>query len=394
MESQYENGTLRITLSGVLDSTNASEVQEELFAVLDACEKEHGRPALLIDMEHLDYTSSIGLRALLLLRRRVDHGRIINANSVVYDILSVTGFTDVYEVEKQYRSISIDGCPIIGQGAKGTVYRYNDDTIVKVYKNPDSLPEIRKEREYARRAFVLGVPTAITFDIVRVGDGYGTLFELLNADTYSFLFRDDPDNLDRYIDEYASLLRKIHATQVEKEDFPSIKVFIREWLKTDEPYLSPASFAKLSRLINELPEPCAMLHCDYHSNNVMRQNGEPILIDMDTLCYGHPIAELANIYISFIGFGEVNSSIVEQFLGFPYATARQVWKRFLPAYLQTDDKARIEEVERKARLLAYTRLLRHTVRRSGKDTAEGRATLALCIKGIDELLRTTDTLTF
>ena len=61
------------------------------------------------------------------------------------------------------------------------LYRYDDETIVKTYFAKDALPEIKQERENARRAFVLGINTAIPYGIVRVGDGYGTVTELLNA---------------------------------------------------------------------------------------------------------------------------------------------------------------------------------------------------------------------
>ena len=65
------------------------------------------------------------------------------------------------EVRKAYRVISVEGCELLGQGANGRVYRIDPDTIVKIYLNPDSLPEIQRERELARLAFVAGVPTAI-----------------------------------------------------------------------------------------------------------------------------------------------------------------------------------------------------------------------------------------
>ena len=75
----------------------------------------------------------------------------------------------------------------IAKGANGAVYRYDDETIVKQYFNRDALPEIMQERENSRRAFVLGVNTAIPYGIVRIGDGYGSLTELLNATSVASL---------------------------------------------------------------------------------------------------------------------------------------------------------------------------------------------------------------
>jgi len=34
----------------------------------------------------------------------------------------------------ELKEVSIDGCPLIGDGFNGSVYRLDDETIVKVYK--------------------------------------------------------------------------------------------------------------------------------------------------------------------------------------------------------------------------------------------------------------------
>lgn len=48
--------------------------------------------------------------------------------------------------------MTVAGCEFIAKGANGAVYRYDDETILKIYFAKDSLPEIKQERENARRA--------------------------------------------------------------------------------------------------------------------------------------------------------------------------------------------------------------------------------------------------
>lgn len=115
---------------------------------------------------------------------------------------------------------------------------------------------------------------------------------------------------------------------------------------------------------------------------------------MDTLSQGHPIFELANIYITYVGFGEVNPKIVEDFLGLPYETAVKIGNTFIPLYLGTQDSDRIKEVEDKVKLLSYTRFLRHTVKRGGADTDEDKKTIAICSDSIHKLLELADSLEF
>ncbi len=48
-----------------------------------------------------------------------------------------------------------------------------------------SIPLIKREQSRARMAFVKGIPTAISYDIVRVGSQYGSVFELLQARSFN-----------------------------------------------------------------------------------------------------------------------------------------------------------------------------------------------------------------
>lgn len=390
MLSKCENGALTVYLEGRIDSSNAEQKSAEAEKIIS----DNPHESIVFDAEKLEYISSAGLRFILKVRKSEPTLRIINVSSEVYDIFDMTGFTEMITVEKAFRQMSVDGCEIIGQGAKGIVYRYNGDTIVKVYKNPDSLPDIKNERELARRAFILGIPTAISYDIVKVGESYGSVFELLNAKSYSELISEDEQNRDRYVTEYAELLRKIHDTPVKAEDMPDIKPYILGWLNAAEPFIDKADADKVRELINAVPEKLSMLHCDYHTNNVMSQNGETLLIDMDTLSHGHPIFELANVYITYVGFGETDKSNVEQFLGMPYDIAEQVWKKFLPVYLGTDDAEKLADVEKKAKLLSSVRAIRHIVRRDKEDTPERRKAIDVYRQNISTILKQIDTLEF
>lgn len=373
--------TLTFKLSGRVDSSNATEVGEELEEF-----RKTPHDALIIDADDLEYIASAGLRILLRARKSEQELTVINASSEVYDILEMTGFTEMINVQKAFRRMSVDGCPVIGKGAKGTVYRYDPETVIKVYNSADCLPSIKKERELARRAFVLGIPTAISYDVVRVGDSYGSVFELLDADSYSRLIADHPENFDKYVGDFAELLRTIHSTEANPGDMPDIRTSIKGWVDIVAPYLSTERANKLDSLVKNTPECMNVLHCDYHTNNVMLQNGETLLIDMDTLSHGNPVFDLANIHIAYVGFGVTDPSYVENFIGLPYETCVKFWNKFIVAYLGTDDPAVVAEAEDKIKLVSYTRLVRHYVRRRAGETEEGRAHINAALDKLIPLL--------
>ena len=390
VQTRLEKNTLILSLAGKVDSTNAAAMEEEMRTAILSNTYEN----LEIDAGKLDYMSSAGLRALLALRKKVPGLRIFNVSPELYEVFSMTGFTEIMSIEKAFRRVSVDGCQIIGKGAKGTVYRKDADTIIKVYKDADSLPSIKRERDLAQRAFVLGVPTAITFDIVRVGDSYGTVFELLHSKSLSRLILEDEDNRAKYIREFAHFLHNIHEIPADSDKIPDAKKTVMLWYDAAKNYLSPEDSAALKQRIDSAHDTGTLLHLDYHTNNVINQDGELLLIDMDTLSQGHPIFDLANVYITYVGFGEVDPTIVENFIGLPYPLAKEIWAQFLRDYLGTDDAQRLHAVERKAMLLSYVRLLRHTVRRGGSETSEGQAVIERCAQQISQLLKEVETLDF
>ncbi|MDO5448454.1 MAG: anti-sigma factor antagonist [Clostridia bacterium] len=389
LNSEIKGNVLFLMPSGRIDSTNASDIQAEIDEIVAT----NPHDVLIFDCENLEYISSAGLRIVLKLGKTEKEFEVINANSEVYDIFDMTGFSEILTVKKAYRKFSVDGCEIIGQGAKGTVYRYDPETIVKVYNDSDSLPDIKRERELARKAFVLGVPTAISYDVVKVGDKFGSVFELLDTKSLSEYIADEPENFDKYVKCFADLLLQIHSTDVDPDDMPSGKEKFQRRVEHIKDYIPEEMYTKLHDMLDAMPEVTKMIHCDYHTNNVLLQNGEVILIDMDTLSYGHPIFELANIHIAYVGFGIVNPKMVEDFIGLPYETTKRIWSTFLRYYLGTDDEQRILDVENKVSILSYVRYIRHVIRR-GINNEEDQIVVDTCIAKIGELLNQVDSLEF
>jgi len=379
-----------MALKGHVDSNNAAEVE----ATIQVERTAHPEGNLTLDAQLLDYISSAGLRVILRLSKNEPSLCLVNVSSAVYEVLEMTGFAEMIPVEKAYRVLSVEGCEMIGQGSNGKVYRLDPDTIIKVYNNPDALPDIRRERELARKAFVKGIPTAIPYDVVKVGAGYGSVFELLSAKSFSKLLKEDPSRQDELAQLFVDLLKKIHSTEVQPGDLPCFKDGALVWADFLQKYLSPSDGAKLLRLMKEVPDVHRMMHGDYHTKNVMMQGKDVLLIDMDTLSYGHPIFEIAGMYLSFVGFGELDPEGAGAFLGIPYEQSCAFFTKSMQLYLGTTDSKLIQTVVDKARLIGYSRLARRTIRRIGFEDEKGKALIEHCLKNISILLVKTDSLAF
>ncbi len=386
-----ENNVLTVYLSGHVDTSNAAEIEKEI----NDKRAEYPCTAIVMDCEKLEYISSAGLRIFMRLKKAVPDTSAINVSNEVYDIFDITGFTEILDVKKAYRVISVEGCEVIGQGANGKVYRIDPETIVKVYLNPDALPDIQRERELARTAFVLGIPTAIPYDVVRIeGGGYGSVFELLNATSFAKLLMRGEKTVDEVAKMSIDLLKLIHSTVVKPGSMPDMKTVALKWASDLKPYLPEEQAEKLCSLISAVPDDNHMMHGDYHIKNVMLQNGESLLIDMDTICHGHPVFEFASMYNAYVGYAALDHDVVLKFLGIPYEQTTELWRKSLELYLDTTDENRIKEVEDKAKIVGYTRIMRRTIRRGGLETDEGRAVIENCRRNLSYLLAKTDTLVF
>ena len=387
---QNNPDTALIALKGRIDSGNASEVEKNILSQLE------GKPSasVVLDAAELEYISSAGLRVLLRIKKAWSDLTIRNVNSEVYEILEMTGFTEMMKVEKAYRVVSVEGCEEIGRGANGTIYRIDRDNVVKVYNDENALEDIRHEQEVARLALILGLPTAISYDVVRVGNSYGSVFELLNARSFSGILAEEPDKMDWCVKEYVELLHKIHGTLVPAGKLPDMKDTFLDWANYIRPHLPEEAADKLIRMVKEVPRDNHMIHGDYHTKNVVLQNDEVLIIDMDTLAVGNPVFELPSMYNAFVGFSELDHGVVKEFQGFDYETSTTFWKKVLAEYLGTHSPSKLREVEDKTRILGYTRLIRRGYRRNISDSEEGRASLEYWTKSLLELLGRIDTLLF
>ncbi len=190
------------------------------------------------------------------------------------------------------------------------------------------------------------------------------------------------------------LLKLIHSTVVKPDSMPDMKAVAIGWAEFLRDRLPAEAAEKLLALVDAVPADDHMLHGDFHVKNVMLQNGEALLIDMDTLCHGHPVFELASMFNAYRGFLEPDHSMAQRFLGISYEAAAAFWEKSLALYFPDAGEETRKDVENKASVLGYARIMRRSIRRGGLDTPEGRTVIEHCRSRLLELLPRVDTLLF
>ena len=128
--------------------------------------------------------------------------KIINVSQDVFSILEVTGFIELFDVKKKLREVSVEGCEFIGSGGYGKVYRLDSETIVKLYNPGIGLEFVEQERNNSQKAFLMGVPTAISYDVVKCGECFGVVYEMLNAKTVAKIIDSPPYSSNLFMKSY------------------------------------------------------------------------------------------------------------------------------------------------------------------------------------------------
>ena len=317
-----EEKILTIYLEGAIDSATAPDAEKQIMEIYHA----HTARKVVLDAAELRYISSSGLRVLLKLRKLEQNLELINASAEVFDILEMTGFADLFPVSQAYRTMDLKDCEVLGAGGHGKVLRINADTIVKLYYNGDSIEEIKREQDYAKKAFVMGVPTAIPFDIIQYDGMYGLVFELVNADIVANYLNSNPDQLQEIAVKYAAVMKQLHTTHVAEGALSSTKELYRSRIEGLRAYMTDEEVDTLHRINDAIPDADTVVHGDYHPKNVMIQDGELVLIDMADLTTGHPLYDLGSMALSHHLPSDERLRMITDM---EPAMVRQLWRLFL-----------------------------------------------------------------
>ena len=348
MQINNENNVLTIFLEGRIDTNNAAAWEKDIFD----CIANEKADDYVIDAGKLNYISSAGLRVLMRLRKQLGKSvPVMDVSPEIYDIFETTGFTELLDVHKKLREIDVTGCEKLGEGGNGAVYRIDDDKIVKVYKPWMELSAIDRERNFARTAFVNGIPSVIAYDTVKVGDSLGVMFEMLKSDTLGHAMRDNPDKLMDYVDQYVELAKTLHGTHVPAGSFARIQEVHHEKADNLGKWCSPEEISILHSIIDSIPEADTVTHNDLHPGNIMIQDGELVLIDMPEVTMGPPICDLVAIFRDMISAPKTQSGLIEASVGMPSELILKVGNLFFMKYTGITDPAELEGYYKKLGLL-------------------------------------------
>ena len=389
--TESTNDKLVIAVSGKIDGKNSDEFKEQVKKIRDS----HPDGDLFLDMDGLEYISSAGLRVILKFSKEEDDRlKLVNVSWDVMEIFSMTGFNEFINITKKMKEISVDSCELLGKGANGEVYRIDDERIVKLFSETASIDVIQRERALSQKAMIYGLPTAISFDIVKCGNRYGAVFELLNAKTLSTTIKNDPSAFDTYADSYVDLYKKLHSTVVKKEDFPSIKEIYYDYIDDCKDWYTPEQLDTLRKIVDSIPDRDTLIHGDYHANNIMIVDGQLLLIDMGDLSFGHPIFDFLATAATQVNLVKLNPAFAEVHTNMPVDKITKLWSHLIDRYFADKSEEQRQRINEQIALFSKLKVALAPAVAKGLDPAIMKASVNDAIENFlsraDELIGSVD----
>ena len=247
---QLNNGILSVVLEGRFDTNFALQFETEVMQI----SKENPHDAFIFDASNLEYIASSGLRIMLKMFKTEKNFKIENVSPAVYSVFEVTGFSKIIPMTKALRKIDLDKCEKIGAGGNGAVYRLSEDEIVKVNYNPDTYEGLDKELAKAKEAFLLGIPTAISFDLVECGGGKkGVVYEAIKSSTLGEAIQKDPSRMEELTERYIEQLNLLHSVHTDNPVFGSAKASFAKQVEDASKYLTEEEGELMKQILEALP---------------------------------------------------------------------------------------------------------------------------------------------
>lgn len=98
LQTKIENNAIVVTIGGRLDAVTAPEYEKSIRTLIES-----GNSHFVVDFDQLDYISSAGLRALLLMGKLLKEkdGQVCFANvkGNVRSVFDMSGFTALFKME-------------------------------------------------------------------------------------------------------------------------------------------------------------------------------------------------------------------------------------------------------------------------------------------------------
>ena len=180
---------------------------------------------------------------------------------------------------------------------QGKVVYQDGDTLIKVFDESDwSKSEILNEGLNQARIEETGLNIPKIRKVGTVDGKWALMMEFIEGKNLAELMREEPENLDKYLDLFVSLQTEIHTKKAPL--LTTLKDKMTRKISSAD--LKATIRYDLQLKLRELGVTNVVWHCDYKPENVLiTADGTPYILDWSHTNQGNPNVDAAITYILF-----------------------------------------------------------------------------------------------
>jgi uncharacterized protein (TIGR02172 family) len=182
----------------------------------------------------------------------------------------------------------------IARGRTADVYAWSQNRVLKLYYDWLSAGSIEREYQISRQAFDAGVPVPQPFELIKIENRLGIVFERVNGPTMLQLLLKQPWKVAKFSRELAEIHSSIHRTPL-----IGVSSYKETWLNNIMRVsgIPDEVKNKLIEKVKQFPELNQLCHFDLHPDQVIYTDKGALILDWMTACSGDPAADVARTKI-------------------------------------------------------------------------------------------------
>jgi aminoglycoside phosphotransferase (APT) family kinase protein len=185
--------------------------------------------------------------------------------------------------------VTIPDLEKIAQGREAEIFAYGDGKVLRLHKHVDAMPWLEREAAAMRAAGAAGVRVPAVFETTTVDGRPGLVMERIDGIDMLTIVGKQPWQVFAVGATTGRMHAALHEV-VAPAVIPTTKQRMRDRIE-HSPLVPHELKAPVFDVLDSLPDGDRLCHGDFHPGNLLRTDGDAVIIDWPNVTSGDPTAD-------------------------------------------------------------------------------------------------------
>ena len=181
---------------------------------------------------------------------------------------------------------------LIGKGTNNEVYR-SGDAAVKIFRKDYKKADVLHEAFIAAKIEETGLNLPSVREVPMIDGKWAIVMDLVEGRTMKQMMEEDPDNLEKYVDQMVDIQLMIHNKKCDLLPHLRDKMISR----INDADLDSTKRYELLTIMDGTPKHRKLCHGDFNPQNIVISKGGPYILDWNHATQGNASADVARSYL-------------------------------------------------------------------------------------------------